>query len=193
MLYGIIFKHGMACCETPDMVANLALHTEKVEIKSFNDIRRAYCWCCYHSVERRLQRGNQMPPLLPRLFDLQMNAAYFEPGYGRAESLPYARYFGAVSGDYAGVFTALSNVREFLAQFKGGQICEFDDEDAAKKWVADFYYRMLYPATAYIASGYFPAPLIYNVDCVYDFGYSTWLGQNISDDSPFQQLPGGEN
>lgn len=188
MLYGIIFKHGMACCTTPDAVADIALHAEAIEVRSFDDVRAVYCWCCQRSVERKLKRGNQEPPVFPRLEDLQRDVAYFEPGYTQAQSVPYARYFGGVSGDHAGVFTVVGNVREFLFQFIRGQICEFADEDDAKNWVQGMYYRRLYPASAYIMAGYFPAPIIYELDCVYDFEYSKWLGHNLSGGSPFQLL-----
>ena len=188
MIYAVVFKHGFEYCTRPDTVADIAIHGEAIEVHSFDDVHLAYCWCCQRSVERQLEQGNRRPPVFPRLEDLQMDVAYFEPGYGPAETLPYARYFGAISGDYAGVFTAVSNIREFLAQFKKGQIREFDDEEAAKKWVQNVYYRLLYPAAAYINSGYFPTPLIYEVDCVYNLGYSKWLTQNLSGDSPFKFL-----
>lgn len=188
MIYSVVFKHGFECCTRPDTVADIALYGEAIEVRSFDDIQAAYCWCCQRSVERQLAQGNRRPPTFPRLADLHPDVTYFEPGYGRAETLPYARYFGAVSGDYAGVFTAVSNVREFLSQFEKGQICEFDDEEAAKRWVQNVYYRILYPAAAYINSGYFPIPLIYELDCVYDLGYSKWLTQNLSGGSPFKFL-----
>lgn len=188
MIYGVIFKRGFECCTRPDTVADIALYGEAIEVRSFDDIQAAYCWCCQRSVERQLAQGNRRPPTFPRLADLHPDVTYFEPGYGRAETLPYARYFGAVSGDYAGVFTAVSNVREFLSQFEKGQLREFDDEEAAKRWVQNVYYRILYPAAAYINSGYFPIPLIYELDCVYDLGYSKWLDQNLSGGSPFKFL-----
>lgn len=188
MIYSVVFKHGFECCTRPDTVADIALYGEAIEVRSFDDIQAAYCWCCQRSVERQLAQGNRRHPTFPRLADLHPDVTYFEPGYGRAETLPYARYFCAVSGDYAGVFTAVSNVREFLSQFEKRQLREFDDEEAAKRWVQNVYYRILYPAAAYINSGYFPIPLIYELDCVYDLGYSKWLTQNLSGDSPFKFL-----
>ena len=136
-MYSVIFKHGFECCTRPDTVADIAIHGEAIEVHSFDDVQSAYCWCCRRTVARQIEQRNRRPPVFPRLSALQMDVAYFEPGYGPAETLPYARYFGAVSGDYAGVFTAVSNIREFLAEFEKGQIREFDDEEEEIKQISE--------------------------------------------------------
>lgn len=193
MVYSIIYRHGFAICSNYNKVVAALDGIEATEIKGWPDLASAYVYACRRGVLRRLENHETTLPIFPRLQDIRVDVLYFEPGYTRKESVPYARYFACMTPNEGGVFTTVGNVGEFLREFPAGIVREFSDETAARIWTKNELLRFFYPASAYYRAAYFPVPSIYALDVLYDFGLNKWVSKNLMNDSPFPKLPRGDN
>lgn len=145
--YGVVYRGGIAL---PMGIANvkfLMQHNADIELLERFNSQDAYIWATQKYVDRKNQLQRYTMPMIPTMEDL-MYKAYHEPNF--VECVPTNSFFAVVAEGYAGIFTSVDSVSDFLAYFHPTMLKEFLNFDEAKWYVNWFFLRRIFPRIAYI-------------------------------------------
>lgn len=145
--YGMVYRGGIAL---PVGVANVRFlmeHNSEVELVERYTPQEAYIFAAQKYVELKNQLQHYTMPTIPRMEDL-IYRSYHEPNF--IECVPINRLFAVITDGYAGIFTSVESVSDFLAYFHPTLLKEFSNADEALWYMNWFFLRQIFPRSAYI-------------------------------------------
>lgn len=181
--YLVLFENGFAI-EPLEGIYHVVSNYAGIFILAFPSKEMAYCEGCRQITARKLTSSCQMPNL-PRLKDMTEGCSIFIDPSMRPAIIGNERYFCGIYGKYAGIFTNVEFVVNFLQQYPAGRVQEVGAYVDALSLINRHYLMMIYPMSAYVQSGNVPIVPSMRLNTAYELPYFSWMKANCNVVGPF--------
>lgn len=147
--YGMVYRGGIALPMGLENLIFLLNHNSDVEVLERFTPQEAYLFAAQKYTERKNQLQRYTQPVIPAMEEL-VYKAYHEIDF--IEYVPATRFFSVIADGYAGVFTSVESVIDFLGYFHPILLKESTNLDDALWHVNWFFLKKIFPRIAYITS-----------------------------------------
>lgn len=147
--YGMVYRGGIALPMGLDNLIFLLHRNSDVEVLERFIPQEAYIFAAQKYTERKNQLQRYTQPVIPTMKELTYKA-YHEIDF--IEYVPATRFFSAIADGYAGVFTSVESVTDFLGYFHPTLLKESTNLDDALWNLNWFFLRQIFPRIAYITT-----------------------------------------
>ena len=147
--YGTVYRGGIALPMGLENLIFVLHHNSDVEVLERFTPQEAYIFAAQKYSERKNQLQRYTQPIIPTI-EVLTYKSFHEPNF--IECVPSLRFFSAIADGYAGVFTSVESVTDFLGYFHPTYLKEFSTLDDALWHVNWFFLKKIFPRIAYITS-----------------------------------------